>query len=106
MRRGMIQAGLAALLFGASTPFAAQLARETDAFLPAGLLSLGAALAVVPSTVRHRPDPAAARRGAPRLVTAVVVGGGVGPVLLALGLRHASAANASLLLNLELVFTV
>ena len=106
MRRGVVRAGLAALLFGASTPFAAQLARETNPFVLAGLLYLGAALAVIPTTIRHRPDRAALRRGAPRLGTAVVVGGAAGPVLLALGLQHASAANASLLLNLELVFTV
>ncbi|MBC7291215.1 MAG: DMT family transporter, partial [Actinotalea sp.] len=67
---------------------------------------LGAALAVLPSTVAHRPDPWALRRGVGRLAVAVVVGGAIGPVLLALGLQHASAANASLLLNLELVFTV
>lgn len=40
------------------------------------------------------------------MATAVVVGGGLGPLLLALGLRRTSAASASLLLNLELVFTV
>jgi drug/metabolite transporter (DMT)-like permease len=106
MRRGVVRCGLAALLFGASTPFAAQLARETSAFTLAGLLYLGAALAVIPSTVHHRPDRAAVRRGAGRLATAVVVGGAAGPVLLAYGLQHTSAASASLLLNLELVFTV
>ncbi|EYR64512.1 membrane protein [Actinotalea ferrariae CF5-4] len=106
MRRGVLRAGLAALLFGASTPFAAQLARDVNPFTLAGLLYLGAALAVLPGAVSRRPDPAALRRGAPRLALAVVVGGAAGPVLLALGLQHASAANASLLLNLELVFTV
>ncbi|WP_372595344.1 DMT family transporter, partial [Actinotalea sp.] len=106
MRRGVLRAGLAALLFGASTPFAAQLARETNAFTLAGLLYLGAALAVLPTSLRHRPDPAALRRGAGRLSTAVVLGGAVGPVLLASGLQHTSAASASLLLNLELAFTV
>ena len=106
MRRGIIRAGLAALLFGASTPFAAQLARETNAFTLAGLLYLGAALAVLPTSLRHRPAPASLRRGAGRLTTAVVIGGAVGPVLLAFGLQHASAASASLLLNLELAFTV
>ncbi len=101
-----MRAALAALLFGASTPFAAQIARETNPFTLAGLLYLGAAIAVLPGTVTRRPDPAALRRGAGRLAVAVVVGGAAGPVLLALGLQHASAANASLLLNLELVFTV
>jgi len=106
VRRGIVRAGLAALLFGASTPFAAQLARETNAFTLAGLLYLGAALGVLPVVARRRPDLASVRRGAGRLATAVVLGGAVGPVLLALGLQHASAANASLLLNLELAFTV
>lgn len=106
MPRGVVRAALAALLFGASTPFAAQLAREVNPFTLAGLLYLGAAVAVLPGALTRRPDPAALRRGAGRLTVAVVVGGAAGPVLLALGLQHASAANASLLLNLELVFTV
>ncbi len=106
MRRGIVRAGLAALLFGASTPFAAQLARETNAFTLAGLLYLGAALAMLPTSLRHRPDPASLRRGARRLTTAVVVGGAIGPVFLAFGLQHTTAASASLLLNLELAFTV
>lgn len=106
MRRGVIRCGLAALLFGASTPFAAQLAHETSAFTLAGLLYLGAALAVLPTSLRSRPDGLSVRRGASRLLTAVVLGGAIGPVLLALGLQHATAATASLLLNLELVFTV
>ncbi|WP_149203313.1 DMT family transporter [Actinotalea subterranea] len=106
MRRGVVRCGLAALLFGASTPFAAQLAQDTNAFTLAGLLYLGAALAVLPSSLHSRPDGGSLRRGAGRLITAVVLGGAVGPVLLALGLQHATAATASLLLNLELVFTV
>ena len=97
MRRGIVRAGLAALLFGASTPFAAQLARETSAFTLAGLLYLGAALAMLPVSMRNRPDRASLRRGAGRLTTAVVVGGAIGPVLLALGLQHTTAANASVI---------
>jgi drug/metabolite transporter (DMT)-like permease len=106
LRRGIVRAGLAALLFGASTPFAAQLAQDTNPFTLAGLLYLGAALAVLPVSLRHRPAPASFRRGAGRLATAVGLGGAVGPVLLALGLRYTTGVNASLLLNLELVFTI
>ena len=106
MRRGILQCGVAALLFGASTPFAAQLAHEMNPFTLAGLLYLGAALAVIPGSVRYHPSVASMRRGRGRLTLAVVLGGAVGPVLLAMGLRHTSAASASLLLNLELVFTV
>ena len=74
-----------------------------NAFTLAGLLYVGAALAVLPVVaVVARPTRAAIGRGLPRLAVAVVAGGAVGPVLLALGLRRTSAATASLLLNLEL----
>lgn len=105
-RRGIVRAAVAALLFGASTPFAAQLAHRMDAFTLAGLLYLGAALAVLPSVLRRPPDRRSLRRGWRRLAVAVVLGGAVGPVLLALGLQRTGAASASLMLNLELVFTV
>ena len=104
-RRGVIRCALAAVLFGISAPLASRLAVDMGAFTLAGLLYLGAAIAVVPFVGRARPTRAAVRRGAPRLATAVVLGGAVGPVLLAAGLAHAPAATASLLLNLELVFT-
>lgn len=94
------------MLFGASTPAASKLAGQMNAFTLAGLLYVGAALAVLPVVaVVARPTRAAIGRGLPRLAVAVVAGGAVGPVLLALGLRRTSAATASLLLNLELVLT-
>jgi drug/metabolite transporter (DMT)-like permease len=68
-------------------------------------LYLGAAVAVVPVAGRAIPSRAAVRRSGVRLAVAVVVGGAVGPVLFATGLANAPAATASLLLNLELVFT-
>lgn len=104
-RRGVIRCSLAAVLFGISAPAASRLAGHMGAFTLAGLLYLGAAIAVLPFIGRVRPTREALRRGAPRLATAVVLGGAVGPVLFAVGLSHAPAATASLLLNLELVFT-
>ena len=104
-RRGVLRCSLAAVLFGISAPAASRLAGDMSAFTLAGLLYLGAAIAVLPFLGRVRPTRAAVRRGASRLATAVVFGGAVGPVLLAAGLAHAPAASASLLLNLELVFT-
>jgi drug/metabolite transporter (DMT)-like permease len=96
---------LAAILFGISAPAASRLAGDMGAFTLAGLLYLGAAIAVLPVIGRHVPTRRAASRSGLRLAVAVVVGGAVGPVLLATGLSHAPAATASLLLNLELVFT-
>ncbi len=104
-RRGVIRCSLAAVLFGISAPAASRLAGDMSAFTLAGLLYLGAAIAVLPFIGRVRPTREALRRGSSRLLTAVVLGGAIGPVLLAAGLRHAPAASASLLLNLELVFT-
>jgi drug/metabolite transporter (DMT)-like permease len=105
MSRGAVRCAIAAILFGASAPLAAELADDLSPFALAGLLYVGAALAVLPIAGRSRPRRDAVRRGRARLATAVVLGGAVGPVLLAFGLRAASPATSSLLLNLELVFT-
>ena len=93
------------MLFGISAPAASRLAGDMSAFTLAGLLYLGAAGAVLPVIGRARPTSVAVRRSGRRLATAVVLGGAVGPALLAAGVQHAPAAPASLLLNLELVFT-
>jgi drug/metabolite transporter (DMT)-like permease len=106
MRRGLLRCGAAALLFGASTPFAARLTGDMGPVLLAGLLYLGAALAVLPQSLHRPPSVAGLRRGAGRLTLAVVFGGLIGPILLMLGLARTPAASASLLLNLELPFTV
>jgi drug/metabolite transporter (DMT)-like permease len=103
--RGALQCGLAAVLFGATTPMASRLAADTNAPMLAGLLYLGAALAVLPLSGRHTSPVAVLRSGGRRLATAVAAGGLLGPVLLAAGLARTSAATASLLLNLELVAT-
>jgi drug/metabolite transporter (DMT)-like permease len=98
----------AALLFGASTPFAKQLLHETSPVLLAGLLYLGSGIGL--SAVRLVRDrgwrvPALSRAEWPWLLLAVGFGGVLGPLLLMLGLGRTSAASASLLLNLEAVLT-
>lgn len=103
--RGVVRCGVAAVLFGASAPAASRIAGDMSPATLAGLLYLGAAVAVLPVISRHRSSWASIRRGSGRLAIAVVVGGAIGPVLLAAGLTRTSAASASLLLNLELVFT-
>jgi drug/metabolite transporter (DMT)-like permease len=104
-RRGVVRCSLAAVLFGMSAPAASRLAGDMSAFSLAGLLYLGAALAVLPVLGRVLPSRDAVRRGASRLGAAVVLGGAIGPALLAAGLARTPAATSSLLLNLELVFT-
>ncbi|MGD9764881.1 MAG: DMT family transporter [Candidatus Binatia bacterium] len=96
-----------ALLFAAATPASKVLLAELSAFQLAGLLYLGAALAMLP-VIARRPhvrstqlDPA----NRCRLLGAVAAGGLVAPVLLLAALRLTPAASVSLLLNLELAAT-
>ncbi|MGE0879918.1 MAG: EamA family transporter [Acidimicrobiia bacterium] len=103
---GLVRCLAAAVLFGASAPAASKLAGSSNAVLLAGVLYLGASLAVLPLSRRRPPTVAMARAGGASLALAVVLGGAVAPVLLMNGLARTPAATASLLLNLELVATV
>ena len=104
-RIGVLRCALAAVLFGVSAPLASRLTDDMGAFTLAGLLYVGAALAVIPALGRTPPSREAVRASLPSLSAAVVLGGMAGPVLLAFGLARVPAATSSLLLNLELVFT-
>lgn len=106
VRAGVVRCLLAAVLFGASAPATSKLAGEMPVLVLAGLLYLGAALAVLPSTVRRPPTTAALTSEWRPAGVAVIAGGAVGPALLVAGLARTSAASASILLNLELVATV
>ena len=109
MQRGVLYALLAAVLFGASTPFAKVLLSDTPPVLLAGLLyggsgiGLGVWLALRPR--RRHPVAAWRRSEALCLAGAVVAGGILGPVMLMAGLERMPAASASLLLNMEGVLT-
>jgi drug/metabolite transporter (DMT)-like permease len=105
-RPGVRDCALAAVLFGASTPAASVIADDVAPLVLAGLLYLGAALAVSPWWLGRPPAADALRRNRSGLVVAIVAGGAAGPALLTAGLVHTTASTASLLLNLELVFTV
>jgi drug/metabolite transporter (DMT)-like permease len=105
-RAGIIRCSTAAVLFGISAPLASLLTNDMGAFTLAGLLYVGAAIAVIPFVGRTPPSSSAIRASLPNLSMAVILGGAVGPVLLAAGLGVLPAATSSLLLNLELVFTI
>lgn len=102
----MLRCLSAAVLFGATAPAASELAGSVPTFTLAGLLYLGAALAVLPSVVRRPPSRAALISEWKPAFVAVVAGGAVGPVLLVAGLARTNAATASILLNTELPATV
>lgn len=101
----------AALLFGLSTPLAKELVGNVPPLLLAGLLYLGSGLGLslllaARLAVRGRAGLSRPRgAGLGWLAGAIVAGGAIGPYLLMVGLRRTDAASASLILNLEAVFT-
>lgn len=112
MRTGILHALLAALLFGASTPFAKLLVGDMPPVLLAGVLyagsglGLGAWLVVRALSKRGTSDSAPlSSADLPWLAGAVLSGGILGPALLMTGLSLTAASTASLLLNLEGVLT-
>jgi drug/metabolite transporter (DMT)-like permease len=111
MNIGVVCALGGAALFGASTPIAKLLVGEIAPVMLAGLLYAGSGLGlIVWDALRRAAVPGAARAAIGRadykwLAGAVIMGGIIGPVLLMIGLAATQASAASLLLNLEGVFT-
>ena len=110
--KGVTLALLAAMLFGLSTPLAKSVSPHIEPVLLAGLLYLGSGLglgayALLRLSRRQSSSREAAlkRTDAPWLAGAILSGGVVGPLLLMWGLVQTPASSASLLLNLEGVFT-
>jgi len=104
----ILSAIAAAILFGASTPFAKQLILGTSPILLAGLLYLGSGLGLTLfRCIKHRSwkFPAFLKSEWLWLSGAVLFGGILAPIFLMIGLVHATAAMASLLLNLESMLT-
>jgi drug/metabolite transporter (DMT)-like permease len=108
--RGIGLALTAALLFGASAPAAKGLLPGTAPQLLAGLLYLGSGGGLCVYWLarrrrRHAADAPLRRGDLPWLAGAIVAGGVLAPLLLMAGLARTPASAASLLLNLEGVFT-
>lgn len=100
----------AAALFGMSTPAAKSLIGAVHPLVLAGLLYAGSGAGLAAWLAVRRLSGTGEPLGLRGtdfawLGGAVVSGGVLGPVMLMLGLKDASAASASLLLNLEGVFT-
>lgn len=106
---GPVYALLAALLFGASTPFAKILLEHASPVMLAGLLYLGSGIGLgirlLLSPKRENRQAALGKSDFPWLSGAILFGGVVAPVLLMFGLKNVEASAGSLLLNLEGVFT-
>jgi len=108
MNRAIAYALGSALLFGASTPLAKQLLDTLPPLLLGGLLYLGAGLGLLLYRLlrdRGWRHPGLHGRDWGWLGGAIAIGGVIGTATLMFGLQHTSAASASLLLNLEAVYT-
>jgi drug/metabolite transporter (DMT)-like permease len=108
MKRYAIITGiLSGFLFGIATPFSKLLLDGLNSFQLAGLLYLGAGLAMIPYILKKdnqiimlfKPGSKAKMSGI------VFFGGFLGPLLLLAGLKTANAASVSIWLNMELVAT-
>lgn len=110
-RAGVAQAVGAAALFGLSTPLAKLFLDSANPVLVAGVLYLGSGVGLglyaLARRLAGRPPAEAPlhRRDLPWLAGAIVCGGIAAPALLMSGLARTPASSASLLLNLEAVFT-
>ena len=103
---------MAAGLFGLSTPLAKVVSPHVEPVLLAGLLYLGSGIGLGIYSLRRlgrgksgTGEAALQRADLPWLAGAILTGGVLGPLLLMWGLVQTPASSASLLLNLEGVFT-
>jgi drug/metabolite transporter (DMT)-like permease len=109
-RTGVGKALLSAALFGVSAAIAKGLLSNVTAQTLAGLLYIGSGSGLLVTWLAQkaggkRPELALGRRDVPWLAGAILFGGVLAPLLLLLGLERTPASSASLLLNLEGVFT-
>jgi drug/metabolite transporter (DMT)-like permease len=111
MNRGILAALVAAALFGVSAPLAKTLVGNIAPLLLAGLLYTGSGMGLsillaMRATVSGRAS-IVRPRGADLiwLLGAIAFGGAISPYLLMYGLQMTDSASASLILNLEGVFT-
>ncbi|HEY3296368.1 MAG TPA: DMT family transporter [bacterium] len=105
IRSGVLLALLAAVSFGATAPLIQKFGQGTGPFATAALLYAGAALAALTFRRGISEEAPLSRRHIPRLLAVAFCGAFLAPVFLAWGLQRSSGTAASLMLNLEAVFT-
>lgn len=108
MKKIAIIAGLTSgLLFGIATPFSKLLLTNLNSFQLAGLLYIGAGIAMIPAIMKTGSQIRLLfnKTNLTRTLGIILFGGLLGPLLLLIGLRAADAASVSIWLNMELVAT-
>ena len=106
-RLAIITGILSGFLFGVATPFSKLLLANLNSFQLAGLLYLGAGLAMFPSIFKKGSNLKLLFQSGSKAKTSGIIffGGFMGPLLLLAGLKMANAASVSIWLNMELVAT-
>ncbi len=106
LQKGILAALGSALLFGAGTPLAKLLLSHISPWLLAGLLYLGSGIGLtLYRFIIRAPSVRLPINEKVWFAAAILAGGVIAPVLLMLGLLNMPASGASLLLNMEGVFT-
>lgn len=106
LQKGNLAALGSALLFGAGTPLAKLLLSHISPWLLAGLLYLGSGIGLtLYRFIIRAPSVKLEIKEIAWFGAAILAGGVIAPVLLMLGLLSMPASGASLLLNMESVFT-
>jgi drug/metabolite transporter (DMT)-like permease len=95
---------VSALAFGIATPLVQRFGRGVGSFATAALLYTGAALVGLVS--QSSTEAKLRREHLGRIAAVAVLGAGLAPAALAWGLARTSGTAASLMLNLEAVFTL
>ena len=101
---GTVLALVSALSFGVTTPLVQRFGHGVGSFATAALLYTGAALVGIATQSKDEAKLRRAHLG--RIVAIAVLGAGLAPAALAWGLARTSGTAASLMLNLEAVFTL
>jgi drug/metabolite transporter (DMT)-like permease len=108
-RAGLLRGLLAAIFFGLSAPLISTLISTGSPLVLAGLLYGGSALALLAARAvrgRSNQESSVKRQDLGMLTLLTLIGGIAAPICLVSGLTLLSAGSASLLLNLEAVFTM
>jgi len=108
-RKGMLKGLLAAVTFGLSAPLISTLTSTGSPIALAGLLYGGSALALLMARVllgKRDQESTVKRQDMGMLGLLTLIGGIAAPICLVSGLALLSAGSASLLLNLEAIFTM
>jgi len=108
-RQGLLKGLLAAVTFGLSAPLISTLTSTGSPLALAGLLYGGSALALLAARAvrgQSNQESPVKRQDLGMLTLLTLIGGIAAPICLVSGLALLSAGSASLLLNLEAVFTM